>query len=209
MSFRVAPMSSMGSADPSRCNPTPSPSPRLVVLRGNSASGKSSVAQALRAAYGRGLAIIGQDNVRRTVLRERDVPGGANIGLIDLMARYALDHGFHVVVVEGILYADRYGDMLTALIRDHKDMSRAYYFDIPFRTTLERHATKPIADTVGETELRDWWRPRDLLPGGVEEIIDEHSTVEDTVARILDDCALTPGARGGACRLRGAGSSQR
>lgn len=199
----------MGSADPSRCNPTPSPSPRLVVLRGNSASGKSSVAQALRAAYGRGFAIIGQDNVRRTVLRERDVPGGANIGLIDLMARYALDHGFHVVVMEGILYADRYGDMLTALIRDHKGMSRAYYFDIPFRITLDRHATKPIADKVGETELRDWWRPRDLLPGGVEEIIDEHSTVEDTVARILEDCALTPGARGGACGLRGVGDSQR
>ncbi|USY17984.1 AAA family ATPase [Nocardiopsis exhalans] len=181
----------------------------MVILRGNSASGKSSVAQALREAYGRGLAIIGQDNVRRTVLRERDVPGGANIGLIDLMARYALDHGFHVVVVEGILYADRYGDMLTALMRDHKGLSRAYYFDIPFDVTLERHATKSIADEVGETELRDWWRPRDLLPGGVEEIVDEHSTVEDTVARIFEDCALTPGVREGACGLRGVGDSQR
>jgi hypothetical protein len=45
------------------------------------------------ARYGRGLAVVGQDNVRRTILRERDVPGGANIGLIDEVARYALDAG--------------------------------------------------------------------------------------------------------------------
>jgi hypothetical protein len=38
---------------------------------------------------GRGLALVGQDNLRRTVLRERDRPGAANIGLIELTARYA------------------------------------------------------------------------------------------------------------------------
>lgn len=66
---------------------------RLIVLRGNSASGKSSVAAGLRDSFGRGLAVVGQDNLRRTVLRERDRPGAANIGLIDLTARYALDAG--------------------------------------------------------------------------------------------------------------------
>jgi uridine kinase len=49
----------------------------LIVLRGNSASGKGTVASALRDRYGRGIAIVAQDNLRRTVLRERDVPGGA------------------------------------------------------------------------------------------------------------------------------------
>ena len=60
---------------------------RLVVIRGNSASGKSAVAGKIRARYGRGLAIVGQDNLRRVVLREHDIPGGTNIGLIDLVAR--------------------------------------------------------------------------------------------------------------------------
>jgi hypothetical protein len=31
----------------------------------------------IRRRHGRGLAIVGQDNLRRQVLRERDVPGGA------------------------------------------------------------------------------------------------------------------------------------
>ncbi len=73
----------------------------LIVLRGNSASGKSTVASALRDRYGRGIAIVGRDNLRHIVLRERDVPGGAYIGLVDTVARYALDHGYHTII-EGI-----------------------------------------------------------------------------------------------------------
>src|SRR5260370_42527864 len=57
---------------------------RLIVLRGNSGSGKSAVAAAIRARYGRGIALLGQDNLRRIVLREKDVPARANIGLIGL-----------------------------------------------------------------------------------------------------------------------------
>ena len=93
--------------------------PRLIVIRGNSASGKSAAAAAIRDRHGRrDLAIVGQDNLRRVILREHDVPGGANIDLIDLTARFALSRGFHTIV-EGIFTASHYGAMLTALIGDH------------------------------------------------------------------------------------------
>ncbi|MDT0398491.1 MULTISPECIES: AAA family ATPase [Streptomyces] len=162
---------------------------RLVVLRGNSASGKSSVAATLRERFGRGLAVVGHDNLRRIVPRERDRPGAANIGLIGLTARYALDAGFHVVV-EGILYADRYGDMLTELSADHRGPTHGYYLDVPFGETLTRHATKPIADDVNETQLRDWYRVRDLLPCGTETVIGVDSTLIETVDRIMLDTGL-------------------
>lgn len=162
---------------------------RLVVLRGNSASGKSSVAAALRERFGRGLALVGQDNLRRIVLRERDRPGAANIGLIDLTARYALDAGFHVVV-EGILYADRYGDMLARLRAEHRGPTHGYYLDVPFAETLARHAGKPIADEVGEAQLRDWHRPLDLLPGGIESVIGADSALHETVDRIMLETGL-------------------
>ncbi|GAP45768.1 putative uncharacterized protein [Streptomyces azureus] len=167
---------------------------RLVVLRGNSASGKSSVAAGLRETYGRGLALVAQDNLRRVVLREHDVPGAANIGLIDTVARYALDAGFHVVV-EGILYADRYGDMLGRLRADHRGATRHYYLDVPFDETLARHATKPIADEVNETQLRDWYRPLDLLPDGVETVIGADSTLSATIERLMHDTGLCRQAR--------------
>ena len=65
---------------------------RLIILRGNSGAGKSTVAMALRDAYGRGLAWVSQDLIRRIMLKERDRPGAVNIGLIDQIARYCLDH---------------------------------------------------------------------------------------------------------------------
>ncbi len=165
------------------------PETRLVLLRGNSASGKSSVAAEIRERFGRGLALVGQDNLRRVVLREHDRPGGANIGLIDTVARYSLDAGYHVVL-EGILYADRYGQMLQQLRADHRGHTHCYYLDVPFPETLARHATKTIASEVGESQLREWYRPLDLLPGSIETVIDADSVLADTVDRIMHDTDL-------------------
>ncbi|MET7732122.1 AAA family ATPase [Streptomyces sp. NPDC005402] len=162
---------------------------RLIVLRGSSASGKSSVAEGLRDRFGRGLALVGQDNLRRIVLRERDRPGAANIGLIELTARHALDAGFHVVV-EGILYADHYGEMLARLRADHRGRTHGYYLHVPFDQTLARHATKPIAHEVGEPQLRDWYREFDLLPGGTETVIGADSSLADTVDRVMLETGL-------------------
>ncbi|MEU4300302.1 MULTISPECIES: AAA family ATPase [Kitasatospora] len=173
--------------------PAGSAETRLVVVRGNSASGKSSVATGIRDQFGRGLAVVAQDNLRRIVLRERDRPGGANIGLIDTVARYALDAGYHVVI-EGILYADHYGEMLTRLVGDHRGVTRCYYLDIPIDETLVRHASKAdpaLLAAVTERELRDWYREHDVLPGGIETVIGCDSTLHDTVERIMRDTTLS------------------
>lgn len=162
---------------------------QLVVLRGNSASGKSSVAAGLRERYGRGLAVVSQDTLRRDVLRERDIPGGANIGLIELTVRHALAHGFHTVL-EGILYVAHYGEMLARLLADHPNRTHCFYLDVPFEETLSRHATKPIAHTVGESELRDWYRPLDLLPGGAETVIPAGNSLAETVDQVMHRSGL-------------------
>jgi predicted kinase len=162
---------------------------RLIVLRGNSGSGKSSVATEVRAWYGRGVALVGQDNLRRVVLRERDVPAAANIGLIDVVARYAISHGFHVII-DGILQADRYGAMLDALHRDHRGVSCFYYLDVPFEETLRRHATRPQAAEFGEAEMRSWYRELDLLPGGIEQVIPAANSLEETVRQVMRGAGL-------------------
>ncbi|MFD8783749.1 AAA family ATPase [Kitasatospora sp. NPDC059599] len=178
---------------PSAGTPAGSTETRLVVVRGNSASGKSSVAAGIRERFRRGLAVVAQDNLRRIVLRERDRPGGANIGLIDAVARYALGAGYHVVI-EGILYADHYGEMLQRLVDDHRGVTRCYYLDIPIDETLLRHASKADREyltAVTERELRDWYREHDVLPGGIETVIGTDSTLHDTVDRIMRETALS------------------
>jgi hypothetical protein len=116
---------------------------RLIVIRGNSASGKSTIASLIREKHGRGIAVIGQDNLRRVILRERDTAGAANIGLIGLTCRYALANGFHVVL-EGILAAGRYGEMLAGLRAQFPGRSSWWFLDIGFSETLERHGTQRL-----------------------------------------------------------------
>lgn len=171
---------------------TGSPRTRLVIVRGNSASGKSTVAGAVRTQLGRTCALVQQDVLRRTVLKERDVAGGANIGLISLVARYALDQGYHVII-EGILHAERYAAMLTDLARDHRGTTAVYYLDISYAESLRRHATRPQAAEFGPGHMRGWYRHRDLLGVPGERVIPETSTLEHTTARVLAEVFDQPG----------------
>lgn len=157
-----------------------------MIVRGNSGSGKSSVALAVRSQLGRTCAVVPQDVIRRTILKERDMPGGANIGLISTVARYALDAGFHVIV-EGILHAERYGGMLGDLAADHCGRTGVYYLDVSFEESLCRHATRPQAAEFGADDMRGWYCNRDLLGIPGEQLIPETSTLRQTTARILHD----------------------
>jgi predicted kinase len=157
----------------------------LVVIRGNSGSGKSTVAEQIRV-QGSRVAIVGQDHLRRVILKEKDRPGAANIGLIDLVTRYALDAGY-TTVLEGILYVAHYGGMLTQLRADHVGTSLYYYMDVPYEETLRRHATKPNAHEYGAAEMSSWWRERDLMPGGLDQVLTADLSADGTASRILRD----------------------
>lgn len=162
----------------------------LIVLRGPSAVGKTTVAKKIRAAsMRRNVALVHQDVVRRELLRERDVPGGHNIELIRRITEFTLGHGFHTVL-EGILDTGRYGRMLTDLRAVHRGPQHWFYLHAPFETTVERHNTKPVAGVVGVDKLRSWYRELDLLPGDVETVIGPDSTVEQTLAQILQATQL-------------------
>jgi hypothetical protein len=179
------------------CEPGIAPNPEglssLIVIRGNSGSGKSSTALALRRSAGRGVALVQQDVIRREVLRERDRPGGLNIELIALNVRFCLAHNYDVIL-EGILYSDRYGDMIRDLLEAHVGPSFAYYYDLPLSETLRRHALKSNAHEYGEKEMTEWYVERDLLGVPGERIIGPEQTQDETVARIFAE-ALPPRAR--------------
>ena len=132
---------------------------------------------------------MSQDLIRRIILKERDRPGAPNIGLIDQVARYSLDHGYHVVL-DGIFYADRYELMLAALNCDHCGVSQFYYLDVSMDETLRRHATRPQAAEFGPDDMRQWHRPKDLLSSVSERVIPETSTLQQTISTILRETQL-------------------
>jgi len=167
--------------------------PRLIVIRGNSGSGKTSIVEGIRQAHGRGVAWIEQDYVRRIIFQELDQPDGANVQAIRLLAQQALARGYHAVV-EGIMPKVRYGDMLRQLRDDHAGPSYFYYLDIPFEETIRRHATRSKATAFTAEEMATWFHAQDLLGEPRETVIDQTSSLEMTVKRILTDSGLGPAA---------------
>lgn len=159
---------------------------RLIVLRGPSGSGKSSVAKAVRELYvhdGQKTAYVEQDHMRRVILKERDVVGGINIQLIKMTTLFLLKEG-HNVILEGIFDKGRYEVMFEELIVAHTVQNFFFYFDISFAETLKRHDTKSSRNDYGEKEMRSWYKDKDLLSCVNENIVSEKNSIDDTIALI-------------------------
>jgi predicted kinase len=161
--------------------------PTLIIIRGNSGAGKSTVARAVRNAYGRGCALVDQDHLRRIVLREHDT-GGLAARLITQTARIALDGGYHVIV-EGILPSRHYGADLRALMRDHAGPAATYYLEVSLEESLRRHATRPDAP-FGPDQMRAWYQAEDLLGVPDEVVIPETSSFKESVNLITHSSGL-------------------
>ncbi|MGY0497395.1 AAA family ATPase [Nocardia sp. FBN12] len=161
----------------------------LVVIRGNSASGKSTTAAAVQGRFERGrCAVVSQDVVRRNMIREPDEPDGFNIELIEQIARWCLDRGM-VVIVEGILDAQRYGAMLGRLA-DSVDRSLFYGFDLTFDQTLARHSGRPLSAIVAPEQMAAWYHGWQPLPFVEEVRIDANWTLDAVTDRIYRDIGL-------------------
>ena len=157
--------------------------PHLVVLRGNAASGKSTVAARLQEELGRGTANVGQDHFRRVVLREHDVPGADNIALIAQTIRFCAGIGYNVIA-EGIFLAEHYREMLREVIAGHPGPTHVFYLDVPLEETVRRHRARPLAAQVPDRKLREWYVPADTLGLPGEVVLDGAGDLASTVEEI-------------------------
>ena len=115
---------------------------KLIIIRGNSGSGKSSVAKGLQRQFGRNTLVIPHDTVRREMLWAHDGIDTTAIPLLISLLEYGYEHN-EVTIVEGILNSKWYKPLFEKAIQlFHKDNIYAYYYDLPFEETLKRHETK-------------------------------------------------------------------
>lgn len=158
---------------------------KLIVLRGNSGSGKTTVAKELQQRLGRNTMLISQDVIRRDMLRVKDGENTPALPLMKELLIYGSNHS-NIVILEGIMYADWYKPLFELAVQLYDKRVYAYYFDIPFEETLKRHKTKPNCNDFGEEAMRRWWREKDFSDVLNEVIITSERDIESIVSDICN-----------------------
>jgi predicted kinase len=132
--------------------------PTLVIIRGNSGSGKTSMADALQAHFGaENCLVIHQDQIRRELLHANDHVDTPAVALIANLIRFGLAH-YPLVIVEGILRRDVYGEMLNQVVSEWHGPTLSYYLDVAFATCVAHNAQR-----FDEDIQRRWWQADDVL----------------------------------------------
>lgn len=133
----------------------------FILIRGNSGSGKTVLADNLQKYFGYDNCILlHQDVIRRDILHANDRTGTPAIGLIKELVEYGTKH-YRVVILEGILRKDVYGEMLVNVIKIFGNNAFVYYLDVSFSLTVEHNQTKNFPFSI--VSLKKWWRASDYL----------------------------------------------
>jgi adenylylsulfate kinase-like enzyme len=157
----------------------------LIIIRGNSGSGKSSIAKELRKSLKNSkVSIVAQDIIRREVLADLGEVKKDNVELIELIINFSLRKNY-ITIVEGIYGVRKYKDMFQRVMRNSTS-NYVYYLDILFEETIRRHATKLKKNEFGEKEMKQWYREKDLLGFDNEIVIGPNSRLEESVDFILE-----------------------
>ena len=136
---------------------------KLIILRGNSGSGKTTVAKELQQRFGENTMLISQDMIRREILKVSDGVDTKALPFLKELLRYGQDNS-EVVILEGIMVAEWYAPLFELAVQLYGSNIYAYYFDIPFEETVKRHKTRPKSNEFGEKEMRSWWVEKDYAP---------------------------------------------
>lgn len=134
---------------------------KLIILRGNSGSGKTTVAKLLQNRFGRNTMLISQDVIRRDMLKAKDGQNTEALGLLKELLKYGYHHSTFVIL-EGIMCAEWYNPLFKLAVQLYGTQIYAFYFDLPFEETLRRHKTKQNHGDFGEKEMREWWKEKDF-----------------------------------------------
>ncbi len=159
---------------------------KLIILRGNSGSGKTTVAKALQEKLGYNTMRISQDEVRRNMLWVKDGKDTKALPLMAELLKYGKIHS-ELTILEGIMYDEWYSPLFKLANELYESNIYAYYFDIPFEETLRRHSMRNKSQEFGEEAMRGWWREKDISSVLDEQVITCEMQADDIVERIYQD----------------------
>lgn len=159
---------------------------KLIILRGNSGSGKSTVAKSLQRYYGVHTLMISQDNVSRDMICALEGQDQEAQPLMKNLLRFGHEN-CKVTIMDGIYKKEKYEELLYLAKNLYGNEIYAYYFDLPFEETLRRHQTRWKVSEFGEQEMKRWWADRDFIGFISEKVITKELSKDEIVNIIKND----------------------
>lgn len=159
---------------------------KLIIIRGNAGSGKTTVAEYLQKKFGRNTMLISQDMIRLKILWTKDGENTLALPLMIDILKYG-HKNCDIVILEGILKASWYKKLFETGKELYGEKMYVYYYDLEFEETLKRHLGRAKSKEFGEKELRSWWNEKDYLNKYDEKIITKEYSLEETIEMISKD----------------------
>ncbi|MBZ2405061.1 P-loop NTPase family protein [Liquorilactobacillus hordei] len=135
--------------------------PILIIIRGNSGSGKTYLAKKVQNYYGTKRSfLIQQDIIRRDILHSDDHVGNISIELMTKMIEFGKQN-YEITILEGILRKDVYSEMIEEAVNEFEGRALVFYLDISFEQTIKNNNKKKVSFST--EQLKNWWRGKDYL----------------------------------------------
>lgn len=127
---------------------------KIIIIRGNSASGKTSLAKAVQSQFPEKCIILSQDIIRRDLLGAHDGFDTPTITLLIHLIDFSYPK-FNFIIIEGILRKDWYQPIWDHLLDNYQNDCQAYYYDLSFEETVKRHASRTKSNDFGQDALKN------------------------------------------------------
>ena len=159
--------------------------PIFILIRGNSGSGKTVLANCLQNHFGyQRCLLLHEDLLRLDILHVKEKKTAPTASLIELMIEWGKQY-YPIVILEGILPKRIYGTTLTKIIHEFGAGAFVYYLDISFAQTVKNNEEKESPFPL-ET-LEKWWLEQDTL--GEKERKLTSATIKELAEQVLTDIA--------------------
>ncbi len=152
---------------------------KIILIRGNSGSGKTSLANLLHKEIP-GSCLIHQDVIRRDILNTHDdlVIQELIIAMLEVMKKQE-----QPIILEGIFRKDKYQKLFDYLF-NHFDCD-CYYYDLSFEETLKRHQTRNEKEEFDDKTMKSWFREQDQLNIAQEILFDQNVSLKQAIDKVI------------------------
>jgi len=159
---------------------------KIIIIRGNSGSGKSTISKALQEKLMKDTLLIPHDMVRMVMVGQYgEMIGNPSVKLLENLVAYG-QQNFSYVILEGILNSYIYKSVFNMIKETYKEQIFAYYFDLPIEETVKRHIERDFHE-FGEKELREWFVEKDFIPNIKEKILTKEMSRDEIIDMIYQD----------------------